>query len=73
MSSDSRYPIPATRARAEITVINSRFIADAAPTSDVATAKAFIAEVREAMPDARHHCFAYLAGYGASVTAGISD
>ncbi|NNJ13091.1 YigZ family protein [Chloroflexales bacterium ZM16-3] len=73
MSSDSRYPIPAARARAEIVVINSRFIADAAPTADIAAAKAFIAETRAAMPDARHHCFAYLVGYGASVTAGMSD
>ncbi len=73
MSSASRYPIPAARARAEILVVNSRFIADAAPTPDVPAAKAFIAEVRAAMPDARHHCFAYLVGYGASVTAGMSD
>lgn len=73
MSSPSRYPTPAGRARAEIVVINSRFIADAAPTPDVEAAKAFIAEVRAAMPDARHHCFAYLVGYGSSVTAGMSD
>ncbi|NCC31471.1 MAG: DUF1949 domain-containing protein, partial [Chloroflexia bacterium] len=26
-----------------------------------------------AEPDATHHCFAYLVGYGASVTAGMSD
>ncbi|NTV62488.1 MAG: YigZ family protein, partial [Oscillochloris sp.] len=73
MSSASRYPIPSARARAEITVINSRFIADAAPTPDIAAARAFIAEARAAMPDARHHCFAYLIGYGASVTAGLRD
>lgn len=73
MSSPSRYPVPADRARAEIVVVNSRFIADAAPTPDVESARAFIAEVRAAMPDASHHCFAYLVGYGASVTAGMSD
>jgi uncharacterized YigZ family protein len=73
VSSASRYPVPATRARAEITVVNSRFIADAAPTPDVPAAKAFIAEARATMPNARHHCFAYLIGYGASVTAGMSD
>ncbi|NTV64894.1 MAG: DUF1949 domain-containing protein, partial [Oscillochloris sp.] len=43
------------------------------PTPDIAAARAFIAEARAAMPDARHHCFAYLIGYGASVTAGLSD
>lgn len=32
-----------------------------------------IAELRAAMPEATHHCFAYLVGYGASVTAGMSD
>ena len=73
MANDTRYPIPAGRTRAEITVTNSRFIADAAPTPDIPAAKAFIAEVRAAAPDASHHCFAYLVGYGASVTAGMSD
>ncbi len=71
--SEERYPIPAAPARAEIVVINSRFIADAAPTPDLAAAKAFIATTRASMPDARHHCFAYLIGYGSSVTAGMSD
>ena len=32
-----------------------------------------IARVRGEFPDASHHVFAYLAGYGASVTAGMSD
>jgi len=73
VAAESRYPIPAGRAHIELTIINSRFIADAAPTPDVATAKAFIGEIRAAAPNASHHCFAYLVGYGASVTAGMSD
>ncbi len=73
MADPTRYPIPAGRARVELTIINSRFITDAAPTPDVAAAKAFISEIRAAAPDASHHCFAYLVGYGASVTAGMSD
>jgi uncharacterized YigZ family protein len=73
MSTSSRYPVPAERAHTEIVVINSRFIANAAPTPDVESAKAFIAEMRATMPDASHHCFAYLVGYGSSVTAGMSD
>ena len=48
MAAESRYPIPAGRAHIELTIINSRFIADAAPTPDVATAKAFIGEIRAA-------------------------
>lgn len=73
MADTTRYPIPAGRARTDLTISNSRFIAQAAPTADVAAAKAFIAELRAAAPDASHHCFAYLVGYGASVTAGMSD
>jgi len=70
---ESRYPIPAGPARVELTVVNSRFIASAAHTPSVEAAKAFITAVRAEMPDASHHCFAYLVGYGASVTAGMGD
>jgi uncharacterized YigZ family protein len=70
---DSRYPIPAGPARVEIIVVNSRFIGSAAHTPDIAAAKGFIATVRAELPDASHHCYAYLVGYGASVTAGMSD
>ncbi|PDV96494.1 YigZ family protein [Candidatus Chloroploca asiatica] len=54
-------------------VSNSRFISRAGYTPDIDAAKAFIADIRAAEPDATHHCFAYLVGYGASVTAGMSD
>ncbi|MBA3947552.1 MAG: YigZ family protein [Herpetosiphonaceae bacterium] len=69
----SRYPIPAGLSRADIRVSNSRFIAQATYTPTVELAKAFIAGVREAMPDASHHVYGYVVGYGASVTAGMSD
>jgi uncharacterized YigZ family protein len=68
-----RYPIPAGPARVEIAVANSRFIATAGHTPSVEAAKALIAAVRAATPDASHHCYAFLVGYGASVTAGMSD
>lgn len=68
-----RYPIPAGPARVEIAVANSRFIATAGHTPSVEEAKGLIAAVRAAMPDASHHCYAFLVGYGASVTAGMSD
>lgn len=69
----ARYPIPAAPVRVEIVVINSRFIATAAPTTSVEEARGLIARVRAEMPDASHHCYAYLIGYGASLTAGMSD
>lgn len=67
------YPIPAAPARTEIVVRGSRFIAQAIPTPTVEAARAAIAAVRAEMPDATHHCYAYLVGYGASTIAGMSD
>jgi uncharacterized YigZ family protein len=68
-----RYPIPAREARAEIVVINSRFIAAAAPAFRVDEARAFMARIRAEFPDASHHVPAFLIGYGASVTAHCTD
>lgn len=70
---DLRYPIPGGSARAELKIQGSRFLAEAAYTPEVAAARAQLAAVRAAMPDASHHCYAYLVGYGASVTAGMGD
>lgn len=67
------YPIPAGTQRCELLVSNSRFIADARPARDVVQARAVIAAIRAELPDANHHCYAYLIGYGASVQAGMSD
>jgi uncharacterized YigZ family protein len=67
------YPIPAATTRRTIYVSNSRFIASAGYTPNVETARDFIGVIRTDMPDATHHCYAYLVGYGASVTAGMSD
>ena len=68
-----RYPIPAAEAQAEIEVLNSRFLATAAPVFSVEEARAFLARVREEFPDATHHVPAYVVGHGASVTAHCSD
>lgn len=54
-------------------VINSRFIAAAAPAFSVEEARAFIACIRAEFPDASHHVPAFLIGYGASVTAHCTD
>jgi uncharacterized YigZ family protein len=68
-----RYPIPAAETRIETRASNSRFIATAGYTPTVADARALISRVRDEFPDASHHVYAYLVGYGASVTAGMSD
>lgn len=72
MTSNSAL-VPAERARVELRVSNSRFIASAAPTASVEAARAFIAEVRAEMPDATHHVYAYVIGHGATTTQGMSD
>jgi uncharacterized YigZ family protein len=69
----NRYPIPARETRTEIQVLNSRFIATAAPVFSVDEAKTFVARIRREFVDASHNVPAYLVGYGASVTAHCHD
>lgn len=73
MPNVTRYPIPAAEIRTEMRVSNSRFIATAAYTPTVDDAKAFIARIRTEFADATHNVFAYIVGYGATTTLGISD
>lgn len=72
MMSDLKL-IPASAVRTETKVKNSRFIADAAPAFSVDEAKAFIAQVKLAFPDASHNVPAFLIGHGNSVIAHCSD
>jgi uncharacterized YigZ family protein len=65
--------VPAGPARAEIRASNSRFIANVAPSATVEAARAVIAGIRAAMPDATHHVYAYIIGHGATTTLGMSD
>ncbi|HSR32336.1 MAG TPA: YigZ family protein [Anaerolineae bacterium] len=67
------HTIPAQEVRTEITVVNSRFVATAAPVFSVDEAKAFVARIREEFSDASHNVPAYLVGHGASVTAHCHD
>ena len=69
----SRYPIPAKETRAEITVVNSRFIATLAPVFSVDEAKAFIVRIKREFADASHNVPAYVIGHGASIIAHCSD
>jgi hypothetical protein len=65
--------VPAETVEAEIRVKNSRFIATIGHTPTVESARDFVAGVKERFPDARHHCYAFAVGHGASVTHGMSD
>ena len=65
--------IPAREARVEIRVVNSRFIATAAPVFTVDEAKDFVSRVRHEFADATHNVPAYIVGHGASVVAHCSD
>jgi uncharacterized YigZ family protein len=65
--------VPAREARAEITVVNSRFIATAAPAFTVDEAKAFVARIKGEFADASHNVAAYLVGHGATVIAHCND
>ncbi len=68
-----RYPIPAEKTRTEIKVLNSRFIATAAPVFSVEEARDFIHAVKQEFSDASHNVPAFLVGFGQSVTAHCSD
>lgn len=69
----NRYFIPARETRVEIIVVNSRFIATAAPVFSVDEAKAFVARIREEFADASHNVPAFVVGHGSSVIAHCSD
>jgi uncharacterized YigZ family protein len=71
--SEARYPIPARVTRVTIRVVNSRFIATIGEASTVEEARAFIEAVRGEFHDATHNVYAFRAGYGGSVTEGMSD
>jgi uncharacterized YigZ family protein len=59
--------------RVEIQVLNSRFIATAAPVFSIEEARAFIARIKAEFADASHNVPAYLIGHGASVMAHCHD
>jgi uncharacterized YigZ family protein len=58
----SDFNIPVQESRTEIEVKKSNFIAYARHTKGLVEAKAFIHELKDKYPDARHHCYAYVAG-----------
>ncbi|MBH3124985.1 IMPACT family protein [Serratia ureilytica] len=56
------YPIPAEATCFTEEIKKSRFITLLAPTGGVEAAKAFIQQVWDEHPAARHHCWAFVAG-----------
>jgi len=65
--------IPAAETRVELVVVNSRFIATAAPAFSVEAARAFVGRVRGEFADASHNVPAYLIGHGAATIAHCHD
>jgi uncharacterized YigZ family protein len=70
---ESRYLIPAEIHQTEIVVVNSRFITTIGPVPTVDAARIFLKYVREEMPDASHHVYAFQVGHGNSIIEGMSD
>jgi uncharacterized YigZ family protein len=74
VTTSTRYPVPAGRARVEELISRSRFISTAGPASSPEAAKAFIATIRAEFADATHNCYAFAAGPpGSTAMAGMSD
>lgn len=67
------YRIPAEVHRIETEVAKSRFIATVSPAPTVEDAKNFLKKIKDEMPDASHHVYAFRVGYGQTVTEGMSD
>lgn len=68
-----RYLVPKHRTTTETRVRNSRFRATLDRVESVAAAKELLAELRRAHPEANHHVYAFIVGFGASITEGLSD
>lgn len=74
MPSSTTYLVPARTVRVEQVIKKSRFIAVIGRAENRTKANLFIQNEREAYPDARHHCWAYIAGNPrTSIDIGMSD
>jgi len=70
----SRYPIPAATLRVEREIKKSRFIGHLGHAATAEAAQHFITRIAADYPDARHVCYAYIAGQPGNTTAvGCSD
>jgi uncharacterized YigZ family protein len=74
MNEWARYPVPASRHRAEQTIDRSRFICTIERAPSPADAQHFLRAVSREFPDATHNCWAYLVGApGSTDRIGMSD
>jgi uncharacterized YigZ family protein len=67
------YHVPVGFQRTETEVAKSRFITSVDKAETAEDARAFIHRIRDEMPDASHHVYAFRAGFGGTVTEGMSD
>lgn len=71
---DSPYPVPSTSVTFTQEIKKSRFITQLAHTNGIAQAKSFIEQVKAEHKDARHNCWAFVAGRSEdSMQWGFSD
>lgn len=69
----NKYHRPVGVHRTEIEIFKSRFITTITRATTVDKAREFIRRIREEMPDASHHVYAFRVGHGNSVIEGMSD
>ena len=65
--------IPAGEHRAELVVVNSRFITSVAPADSPEAAREFIQRIKSEFSDASHNVPAFIIGHGASVIEHCHD
>lgn len=74
MTDAGRYPVPAGPHRVEDVERRSRFVTTVARAADPERAHAFVERIRHELPDATHHCWAFVAGPpGSTARVGMSD
>lgn len=69
----NQHLTPQKITRAEIRVLNSRFIASMAPAFTVEEAREFIQQIRVEFSDASHNVPAFVIGHGESITTHCND
>lgn len=67
------YLRPKENYRIEISVLSSRFITTVACATTTDKARIFIQNIRDELPDASHHVYAFRVGYGNTILEGMSD
>jgi len=67
------YSIPSEIHRTEVSILKSRFLTTVNYADTVEEARYFIQSIKNEMPDANHHVYAFRVGYDNSVIEGMSD